>query len=40
MDVGLDDAARDRIRAAHEAALEQGLVDGQSYMGSNASEYW
>jgi hypothetical protein len=40
MDVGLDEAARDRIRAAHKAALAAGLVDDASYMGSNASEYW
>ena len=40
MDVGLDDAARARIRAAHADALRRGLVDSESYMGSNASEYW
>ena len=40
MDVGLDDAARARIRAAHADALRRGLVDSDSYMGSNASEYW
>lgn len=40
MDVGLDDEARGRIRAAYAAALRRGIVDQQSYMGSNASEYW
>ena len=35
MDVGLDEPARTRIRAAHAAALERGLVDRKSYMGSN-----
>lgn len=40
MDVGLDDAARARIRAAHADALRRGLIDAESYMGSNSSEYW
>ena len=40
MDVGLDDAARARIRAAHAACVARGVVSGECYMGSNASEYW
>lgn len=40
MDVGLDDGARARIRAAHAAAVGRNLVHAQSYAGSNASEYW
>lgn len=40
MDVGLDDDARARIRAAHARCVERGVVSGESYMGSNASEYW
>ena len=40
MDVGLDDAGRERICAAHRAALDRATVSAESYMGSNASEYW
>ena len=40
MDVGLDDESRERIRAAHNAALDRATVSAESYMGSNASEYW
>ena len=40
MDVGLGDEGRERIRAAHRAALDRATVSAESYMGSNASEYW
>lgn len=40
MDVGLDEAARARIRAAHASALARGEVSERDYIGSNASEYW
>ena len=40
MDVGLDERARERIRAAHSEALSRNLMHIDSYGGSNASEFW
>ena len=37
---GLSVGAAAINRAAHAQCVERGVVSGESYMGSNASEYW
>ena len=40
MNVGLSDASRAAVSAAYEDALASGELDNESYMMSNAEEFW
>ena len=40
MNVGLDDAQRAQVASCYDAAVACSRVVRESYMGSNADEYW